>query len=285
VTPDEFYLPADTDSALVTVTNAGTGVLAWTVTAAPAWCSMDPSSGVLEQGEQTYPVLTVNRAGLIPGSVQGQAVVGSNGGADTTDIALDVGAAGCAAPMYAETFNSGEAVDWQPANAGTWTVTNGRYVAQNIAVGATAWSEHALDYQGSSRGQVDVLLGLDDTMAWVWLVLPPGRTIPVEGTSCDAVSVSLGHDGAVRLEARVAATGVWFPCSAGGHGMFLADGWNSIAVVVDETHLAGMLNGEVVAEYQYAMQLRLPPLGAVALAARGGGIVGFDRVVVCPEEE
>ena len=286
VTPDQLYLPADVDSAGLTLGNDGTGILEWTVTASPAWSTVTPSSGVVGQGEQAYVVMAVNREGLAPGPQQGELVFGSNGGTESIPVAVDVGVPGCDTPIYGEDFNAGEATDWQPTSDGSWSVQSGRYVVESIPAGSTAWSQHAIEHEGACRGQVDVWMASppgNDTVAWVWLVLGPGRTIPIEATPCDAISASLRPGGTVALEARVAATGVWFPCSESGQGAFFADGWNSLAVGVDETHLVGLINGEVVAEYPFAVQLRLPPLSAAALAARGNTAVGFDRVFVCPE--
>ncbi|MBN1424486.1 BACON domain-containing protein [Candidatus Fermentibacteria bacterium] len=286
LSPAEVYLHADTDGAVLTVENAGTGVLAWAVTGLPTWSSLVPESGILPQGEYAYPVLSVERYGLDLGSHEGVLTIESNGGSHGTSVTMDVGAAGCADPVCAADFNDGTAQGWVVDPAVTWRVEDGRYVAGAIPQGVTGWSQHAIDYTGSTRCQADVFFGAEpagDAEGATAFVCQDGFTINVQGSSCDAIASVVRSDGTVELQGRAAATGLWFPCSSAGGGVFFAQGWNSLAVTLHATHLGGTLNGQEVTQYQFPVQLRLPPLGAVGLAARGEGDVGFDRVFVCGE--
>jgi hypothetical protein len=77
-----------TDTAVVTLRNGGSGTLVWSLSPTPAWLTVDPASGYLEQGQSVELRVVPDRATLPVGTTETSITVVSN--ADAGDVVLPI---------------------------------------------------------------------------------------------------------------------------------------------------------------------------------------------------
>lgn len=92
ISPAALNFDADDTSRLLTLTNAGTAPLDWTIAEDLDWLSLSQVSGTLASGSVNITV-TVDRSALATGDYGGTLVVDSNGGAASVAVTLAVAAA------------------------------------------------------------------------------------------------------------------------------------------------------------------------------------------------
>lgn len=288
--PRQLAIPADKDTTSFTVVNSGTGNLGWHMESAPQWCICFPQGGLLPEGAQTIVTVGVDRIGLPPGSCAGDLVIQSNAGTQSIPISMDVGIIGCDDPVYYEDFNAGTAEGWIPEpGQGTWGVLDERYVVGQILPAVTAWSEHALSTSNALLIQTDLILpvpsdAVADRIGGIGLRLRPGFLISIEGRECDRIGAAVDNQGNVFLVARERSTSQWFEAGDPQEAqLFFSEAWNSISFIFEEPQLVVELNGHREIEVDSAQNIL--PVAAVGLVAKGEGIIRFDRVFVCPQED
>jgi hypothetical protein len=86
VTPKTLDFGTDQNSKTITIANAGTGELSWTVSDNQDWITLSPESGT---NLGTVNV-SVNRTGLSTGTHTGVISVSSNGGTDAVQVSLEI---------------------------------------------------------------------------------------------------------------------------------------------------------------------------------------------------
>lgn len=121
-----------TNSHTLVLQNIGTGAVAWALAESAAWLHLSGTSGNLWPGDQDMVELSINRAGLAPGSYQTVMTLSSNSedGDITIRVTLDVAAQAILAVTTAN-LNLGYF-----ANAGTVKVMNAGNVALDWSVEA-----------------------------------------------------------------------------------------------------------------------------------------------------
>ena len=166
-----FGAPGFNPSQSISITNAGTGSLAWTASVDSSWASLSATSGTAP-GSST---LTADTTGLAAGSYTGNLTVNSadvGNGPITVPLTLNVGSL-----LFHDDFNSGSASNWTISplgNAAGWSVVNGSYTynggghTQSYA-GDPTWTDYALsvnvklaslnDFPGGIRGRVNTTTG------------------------------------------------------------------------------------------------------------------------------
>ncbi|GMV94621.1 MAG: hypothetical protein AMXMBFR82_43990 [Candidatus Hydrogenedentota bacterium] len=127
VLPAAFNLGSTTVTDTFAVSNAGEGVLVWSIGPLPSWLSVSPLSGSTPVGGPTNVTMTVDRAGLSPGTYNGEFMIASNGGNRIVSVTIQVAAAPLPPTLQVTPANLdfGEtdlSENLTVANAGTGTV-------------------------------------------------------------------------------------------------------------------------------------------------------------------
>jgi hypothetical protein len=153
----------------LSITNPGTGNLAWTATADSAWIGLSPASGTAP-GSVT---VSINTNGLAAGQYTGNITIASNDAANSpivVPVTLQVGA-----QLFIDNFANANNWTISPlGNAAGWSVANGWYSyngggpTQSWA-GSAAWTDYSVssefqlsslnDYPGGIRGRVNTTTG------------------------------------------------------------------------------------------------------------------------------
>jgi hypothetical protein len=287
VAPRQVSFPADTNSAGFQIHNIGTGNLSWYVADQPDWCQAIPSSGIVPEEEYGTASLWVDRDDLTPGTYPGALTISSNGGDDVLQMTLEVGVVGCGDPVYYEDFNAGDAPGWQPdPGAGSWNVQGGRYVVSGILPDSLAWTEHAVSLGDPSMVQADARFPappIESGIVAVYFEIASGYVLLIDGRNCDIVGTGLKWDGYVFMIAREIVTGEWFAFGViQDVDLFFPDGWNAIAIAIDNSHFHAIVNG--TAEVSVPHVGGTPPIESIGLLASELDMARFDRIYVCPEE-
>ncbi|MBA3584111.1 MAG: BACON domain-containing protein, partial [Gemmatimonadetes bacterium] len=89
VQPAAVRLGPDTGAATVTVSNAGSAPLAWSMSG-PAWLSIQPAQGTLAAGSSLPVALAPDRPGLSDGLHEGQVALTSDGGSLAVAVSVEV---------------------------------------------------------------------------------------------------------------------------------------------------------------------------------------------------
>jgi hypothetical protein len=127
VLPAAFNLGATKVSDSFAISNAGSGVLVWTIGPTPSWLSVSPLAGSTPVGGPTTVTMTVDRSGLAPGTYNGEFLIGSNGGNRIVSVTIQVSSAPLPPTLQVTPANldfgtSTISQNLTVANAGTGTV-------------------------------------------------------------------------------------------------------------------------------------------------------------------
>ena len=128
ILPAGFNLGATTVTDSFAVSNAGNGVLVWTVGPTPDWLTVSPAAGSTPVGGPTTVTMTVDRTGLTPGTYNGEFLVASNGGNRVVAVTIQVSSAPLpptlqVLPASVDFGTSDITESLTVSNAGTGTVT------------------------------------------------------------------------------------------------------------------------------------------------------------------
>ncbi|MBN2308223.1 MAG: VWA domain-containing protein [Candidatus Hydrogenedentes bacterium] len=158
--PLAFSFDADDTSKVISISNAGEGILVWATTNAPAWLTVAPPSGT----GPAVATLTVDRTGLAPGTYSEEFILASNGGSFTVPVVLTVEAE----PLPPTLGVSPAELDFGE------TTLSLPFQVSNLGDGTLNWSAAADD-------------------AWILGVSP--TTGSVESDSPDTVTVTVARTG------------------------------------------------------------------------------------------
>ena len=89
VTPTSLNFGTTTTTLTFNISNAGTGTLNWTVVEHTAWLDVNPIGGTVTT-ETDQITVTVNRAGLDPGTYTAKITVNPDAGSVTVDVQMEV---------------------------------------------------------------------------------------------------------------------------------------------------------------------------------------------------
>jgi hypothetical protein len=158
-------------SQSISITNAGTGNLAWTAGADSTWIGLSGTSG----NAPASLAVSANASSLATGQYSGNVTLSSTGAGNspvTVPVSLQVGTL-----LFSDNFNSGSASNWTISPLGFasgWSVVNGTYTynggghTQSWA-GSASWTDYTVavdfqlsslnDYPGGIRGRLNTTTG------------------------------------------------------------------------------------------------------------------------------
>jgi len=168
-----------TPSQSISITNAGSGTLAWTASADASWITMSASSGTAPASIAVSPNVT----GLANGTYSGHVTISSGDVGNSPAVipaSLQVGNL-----AFLDDFSSGLASNWTispTGNGSGWSVVNGAYTfngqgpSQSWA-GNPSWTDYALgadfklstlnNFPGGIRGRINTTSGASYA-AWIY---------------------------------------------------------------------------------------------------------------------
>lgn len=130
IVPTAFNFGSNRTQDSFAISNAGSGILAWSISGIASWITISPTAGSTPVTGPTIVNITVNRAGLAPGTYTDEVRVSSNGGSRTISITMKVDSAPVGPTL---------AVAPASLNFGTTTLTQNLEV-QNLGQGTVNWT-------------------------------------------------------------------------------------------------------------------------------------------------
>jgi N,N-dimethylformamidase beta subunit-like, C-terminal/Domain of unknown function (DUF4082)/Bacterial Ig domain/Viral BACON domain/3-keto-disaccharide hydrolase len=206
-----FFAATGSDPAnqAISITNAGTGNLAWTASADSPWIGTSATSGT---APGSLPV-SVNTTGLATGQYQGNVTIASNdvaNGPIAVPVTLQLGT-----QLFLDTFNSASNWTISPmGNASGWSVANGFYTYNGMGAsqswaGNDSWTDYTvaadfkltsmLDYPGGLRGRVNTTTGAGYGV-WIYPAERVLKLYRIGQWSIDADNTLLAQAGSINLD-------------------------------------------------------------------------------------
>jgi len=268
IVPTALDFGAETTSLTFAVANDGSGVLSWSADDDRDWASVDPVGGNLDAGEDVDVTVSVDRAGLAPGTHEASVSVTTPYGDGTVSVSLLVSEAPPALLLSTRALDFGSVdteLQFEISNSGggelDWSVaapymgieatpTEGTAMTETDAVTVTV--DRSGFAPGTHEGTVNVTSNGGTDSVMVSLRVPTG---PVPAVGLSPTTLDFGTAG-TQLDLHVTNTGLgtltWTANSADGFVGFAPDSGettdetDTITVTIDRTGLApGQHTGHV----------------------------------------